>query len=223
MLTGVGLNGCKVVFIGGFPDNSPSPKEHIMTTDMFGTSPAILDRTSAPKHGRRAVSLGIVATAAIALFLGGMGATASAAQTSGEPTTANAVVSTGITMTGITSNVTLTGAPGATVTSAVPVAYNVETNNVAGYAVTVGATAATLLPPLPLVNTDSIPITALTIREGSTGNYTPLSSSTPVPVHTQHGRSVDQGDLWSTSFEMRIPTVNADTYSTTLNYVATTL
>ena len=195
-----------------------------MTTDMSGTSPAILDSTSAPKHGRRAVSLGIVATAAIALFLGGMGATASAAPglTSGEPTTANAVVSTGITMTGLTGSVTLTGAPGATVQGAAPVAYNVETNNVAGYAVTVGATAATLLPPLPLVNTDSIPITALTIREG-TGAYTALSNTVVVPVHTQPTRSVDQGDPLSTNFQMRIPTVNADTYSTTLNYVATTL
>jgi hypothetical protein len=53
-------------------------KEVIMKTDLFGTPRATLDSIPTPMHrGRRAGTLGIVATAAIALLVGGMGATAS--------------------------------------------------------------------------------------------------------------------------------------------------
>ena len=117
---------------------------------------------------------------------------------------------------------TLTGAPGATITGADAVTFNVETNNVAGYAVTVQPAASQMTPALG-GNADFIPIAALTVREGGTGTYTPLDDVNPVTVHSQNSRSVNGGDVLTNDFQIRIPVVNVDTYSATLNYVATTL
>jgi hypothetical protein len=155
------------------------------------------------------------------LVVAGFAGTALAAP--GGTTTANVAVSSGITMTGLTPGFTLSGAPGATVTGIGAVSYNVETNNVAGYSVTVESQTATMAPTLG-GNPDTIPIAVLTARDGGTGiAYAPLSSTGVTTVHTQAARSINGGDALTTDFMMRIPTVNADTYHATLNYVASTL
>ena len=102
---------------------------------------------------------------------------------------------------------------------------NVETNNATGYNVTVA-------PEAPVLggtgtNADTIPVTDLSVRETGTTPYTPLSGDTPpvpVTVHNQDVRSaVGTGDDLSNDYEFNtpIPNVNSDTYSVTLDYVAT--
>lgn len=162
--------------------------------------------------------------AALATSVVAFSAGSASADTSGGSTTANAAVSSGITLTGLTPAFTLTGTPGATVgTGASPVVFNVETNNATGYTVTVQSATATMVANTA-GNTDSIPIGVLTVRESGAGAYTPLTTTggTAVTVHTQGGRSANGGDPLSTDFQMRMPTVKADTYSATLNYLATT-
>ncbi len=53
--------------------------------------------------------------------------------------------------------------------------------------------------------------------------YTPVSNTAPVEVHTQTGPSAEAGDDLSNDYQMTIPFVRSDTYTGTLNYVATTL
>lgn len=157
---------------------------------------------------------------AVAAALIGSGAGAASADQDGGNTTANVQVDLAITMTGVTPSFTLVGMPGATVTETEAVSFNVETNNLAGYGVTVEAAGSTLTPAAP-GNTDSIPIAALKVSPGA-GNWSDIAA-TPVSVHSQATRSAAGGDNLSNDFKMLIPFVNADTYSVTLNYVATTL
>jgi hypothetical protein len=168
----------------------------------------------------RLVRGSIVATA-LAVAAVGMSAGSASADPDGD-TTANAVVQSGITLTALTPAFTLTGTPGATVATTTPVTYNVETNNVTGYTVTVQSATATMLPADTVANPDTIPIGDLTVRESLTTAYTAVNATTGVIVHDQDGRSANGGDALSTDFQMRIPTVNADTYSVTLNYLAAT-
>ncbi len=175
------------------------------------------------KHRGLFVRAGIVGIAMAASFAAIAGpASAAPGDTSGQATVAHVAVTSGITMTGLTPSFTLTGAPGATVSGPAAVTFNVETNNVAGYAVTVQSTTATMDPALG-GNLDTIPIADLTVRETGGGAYTPVSDLTTVTVHTQPGRSANGGDALSNDFQIRVPVVNADTYSATLDYVATTL
>jgi hypothetical protein len=183
------------------------------------TSPS----TRSPRRARptiRAVGGGLAGLALAATLFGAMGAPAGAISDAGT-TTANVGVESGITLTGLTASFTLSGTPGATVTGDGVVEFNVETNNVAGYAVTVQSQSEAMVPTLP-GNTDTIPIAALTVREGS-DDYQDVSEADPVTVHTQDGRSLDGGDSLSNDYQIRVPVVNADTYSATLDYVATTL
>src|SRR5580698_6843576 len=154
-------------------------------------------------------------------FVGAMAGSASAS-TSGGSTTANVGVSPGITLTGLTSSFLLSGSPGATVSGAGVVNYNVETNNVAGYTVSVQSVGDTLQPTTG-GNTDFIPIGSLTVRASGPGAYLPLSNTSPQIVHSQNNRSLNGGDNLSNDFQIRIPVVNADTYTATLDYVASTL
>lgn len=160
---------------------------------------------------------GLVATAALVAT----GAVAANAATSPGTTDAHVAVETAISLTGLTPEFTLTGAPGAVVTQAGAVSYNVQTNNVAGYTVSVQAAAATLAPALP-GNTASIPVASLQV-----GNFadvlTPLSASAPVVVHSQSAASLEAGDALSDDYSITIPFVPADTYTVTLDYIATTL
>ncbi|MEP7091775.1 MAG: hypothetical protein ABI776_16870 [Nocardioidaceae bacterium] len=178
------------------------------------------DHAGTKNRTTRFVQRGCLGVALAAAVVGLSTAPASAAPDG--TTTANAVVTSGITLTALTPSFTLTGTPGATVQSGA-VTYNVETNNFAGYSVTVSTLAATMLPGNTTTNTDTIPIGDLTVRETGTTPYTGISNVTPVTVHSQPGRSVNTGDPLSTEYQMRIPTVNVDTYSATLTYLAATL
>ncbi|MEU5692380.1 hypothetical protein [Actinosynnema sp. NPDC020468] len=175
-------------------------------------------RTDTLRRATR-VALGVVlASAALAA------PTASAApgSTSSDTTQANVIVGSAISLTGLTDDFTLQGLPGATVTGPGAVTFTVQTNNFAGYVVTVQARTATLNPTKP-GNTDTIPIGNLSVRESGSTAYLPLSNTAPVTVHTQPTKSADAGDPLSNDYQVVIPFVNEDRYTATLDYVATTL
>jgi hypothetical protein len=139
---------------------------------------------------------------------------------SGGSTQGKVQVESSILLTALTPSFLLTGIPGATVGPAV-VTYNVETNNTAGYSVTVQSQVAAMVPASG-TNADRIPIGALSVKETVGGTYSPVTAATQV-VHTQAVRSAAGGDALSTSFQVVIPFVKSDIYSATLDYVATTL
>jgi hypothetical protein len=163
-----------------------------------------------------------VVVASCALACMGLPAIAAPGDTSTGSTTANVDVTTAIALTGLTSAFTLTGLPGATVTASGAVTMTVTTNNLAGYAVTVES-AAPVLAATAGSNPDSIPITALGVRETGGTTFTALSSTGTDTVHSQGTRSAEIGDTVSNDYQVVIPFVNEDTYTTTLNYIATTL
>ena len=180
------------------------------------------------KRGRRGLAVGIATTAAVGLFLGSLGATASA-DTSADTVVANVEVSGAIALTGLTPSFTLVGLPGGLVTGNGEVDFNVEANNAAGYSVTVQAATASMTPADIVANPDVIPIGALGVRQGvpanpgTAGAFTSLSSTAPVTVHSQGVRSGIGGDDWVNDFQILIPFVASDTYTATLNYIATEL
>lgn len=143
-------------------------------------------------------------------------------QTSTDSTVARVVVESAINLTGLTEDFTLTGIPGATVTGAAAVGFNVATNNFAGYTVTVQA-RNDVLSPVTTGNPDTIPVSALRVRGDGTNGYVPVTNAAPVLVHTQPTRSALGGDDLTNDYQMTIPFVNEDTYAVTLDYVATTL
>jgi hypothetical protein len=136
--------------------------------------------------------------------------------------TVNVQVGSVISLTGLPAGFTLSGVPGATVTTGdTPVTMNVLTNNPGGYSVSVLAAQATLTPADTVANPDSIPIGALSVKETGVGNYVPVSSAAAVTVHTQDARSVAvPGDTISNDYQVVIPNVAQDTYSVALNYIA---
>ena len=198
-------------------------------------------RTSAPaarstavttRRGSRFAARAFVTTGAAAMFVGIAGVPAFAAPgiTDDGTAQANVVVQSAISLTMIDNVFTLTGVPGSTQSEDGAVTYNVETNNALGYSVTVQAATATMVGTVTVGNGDTIPSTALTVRKTGTTPFTPLSyvgqtgaGSAAVPVHSQATRSADGGDDLSTDYQILIPFVNEDTYTATLNYVATTL
>ncbi len=135
---------------------------------------------------------------------------------------ANVEVTSAISLTGLTPSFTLVGLPGATVSSDGAVTFNVETNNQGGYGVTVQAEDA-VLSPAQATNPDTIPIGALGVRETGGGAYTAVTDVAPVTVHSQTTRSASGGDSLSNDYQVLIPFVASDTYSVTLDYVATAL
>ncbi len=189
-----------------------------MTLVLLGqSSSAVLSSNPAARR--------IVASAAAALLLAGVAGTAYAApgETASGSTTANVEVLSDITLTGLTSSFLLSGLPGATVALANAVTMNVETNNISGYSVTVQSASANLVPADPVANPDVIGIGALSVEGPATGGLVPVSAAAATTVATKATRSADGGDTISNDYSVDIPFVNADTYSTTLNYVATTL
>jgi len=193
-----------------------------MTEEFAQIAAAPRTKTSNKRTSRLFKAGAMVAVSAGMLGTIGGVASATPSTTSSGTTTANAVVESGITLTGLTSSFTLTGTPGQTVTSAGAVAYNVETNSTTGYGVTVEANTPNMTPAIP-GNTDVIPVSVLTVKETSAGSYQALSSTLPDGVHQQDLRSANGGDNLSTDFRMRMPVVNADTYSADLTYTATSL
>jgi hypothetical protein len=171
---------------------------------------------------RRTALVGLSGAAAAAALVV-LSATPANAIDAADTTDANVVVQNAITLTGLTPSFTLTGLPNTTAFENGIVDFVVETNNLAGYAVTVTAADDELLPANTTSNTDTIPVEALSVRETGATTYTPLDDTTPVTVHTQSTRSAEDGDTLSNDYSVDIPFVNADTYTVTLNYVASTL
>jgi hypothetical protein len=176
------------------------------------------------RHIGRLVLSSVIGVTSIAALTGVLAGSASAAagDTSPGTTDGHVVVNSAIALTGLTPNFTLTGLPGATVTGTGAVTFNVQTNNLAGYAVTVESQTSTLTPAVG-TNTDSIPIGALSVRETGATAFTPLSNTAAVTVHSQNTRSAQLGDALSNDYQVVVPFVNQDVYSATLNYIATTL
>ncbi len=193
-----------------------------MMKKIFGDNSAPNMSVVTIRRGGRTLARGLVTTAVAGALVAGMGGVASADTATGS-TTGNVAVTSAIALTVNTTSFTLTGVPGSTPSNAAAVSYKVTTNNLAGYAVTVQAAAATLAPTAT-GNTDSIPIAALSVKGDAAGAaYTPVSNTTPTTVHTQATRSAAAGDNLVDGYQVAIPFVNQDTYHVTLNYVATTL
>jgi hypothetical protein len=143
--------------------------------------------------------------------------------TSPGTTTANVVVGGAILLSNLTPSFTLTGVPGDTPVDDGAVTMNVFTNNASGYNVTVLAASGGLVGTSP--NTDTIPVGDISVEETGAGAFQALSNDTADVVYTQDTRSAAApGDLLSNDYEFNtpIPDVITDTYSATLDYVATT-
>ncbi|MEU0519838.1 hypothetical protein [Streptosporangium sp. NPDC006007] len=138
-------------------------------------------------------------------------------------TTANVQVNLAITLSDLSPSFTLTGAPGATVTTPSPVTMRVTTNSFTGYAVTVQP-AAPALTGDTAGNTDTIPMTLLEVSgPAQAGAFTPLSLTTPVEVVRKTSASAADGDVINHDYRITIPAVRPDIYRETINYIATTL
>ena len=125
-----------------------------------------------------------------------------------------------LTLTGLTSSFTLTGLPNDTVTSDGGVSMTVTTNSTTGYFVTVRSQNPTLVGITP-GNPESIPIGLLGVRESGPLPFQPVSTTAQV-IHNQSGPSAPGGDAISNDYRMEIPFVPSDTYTTTLEYIAST-
>jgi hypothetical protein len=123
-----------------------------------------------------------------------------------------------ITLSGVTPSFTITGLPDTTVQADGAVTMTVTTNSPSGYQVSVQATTDSLTGLT--ANGDSIPIDQLGVRESGTTYFDPLSTTTALVVHRQATPSAPGGDAVSTDYQVRIPFVASDTYSTTLDYIA---
>lgn len=172
----------------------------------------------------RRIRYGVGLAACVIAVVGATSGTATAApgDTATGSTDASVTVTSAIALTGLTPAFNLEGLPGTTMTGLGEVGYTVTTNNTGGYSVTVQS-AAPVLAAGTGGNADSIPISTLGVRESGSTDFTPLSDTTPVLVHTQDTRSSVDGDTQSDDFELTVPFVNEDTYTATLNYVATAL
>lgn len=186
------------------------------------TPPPVADLENGTRRCGRLILRSAVGAGAAAVLAVGLAGTASADTDTGS-TNGHVEVSSSIVLSGLTPDFTLTGIPGATVEGVGAVTFNVQTNNLAGYAVTVQSRTATMVAAAT-GNTDSIPIGALSVRETGTTPYTAMTATAPgATVHTQATRSAQGGDALSNDYQVVIPFVNTDTYSATLDYVAATL
>ncbi|GAA1427308.1 DUF11 domain-containing protein [Microlunatus lacustris] len=126
-----------------------------------------------------------------------------------------------LTLSDMTSSFELTGLPGATVTDEDAVSMTVTTNSPGGYSVTVQAADDVLAPATP-GNSDTIPVDQLRVRDSGQELWQPLSAENPFVVRTKSSASGPAGDAVSNGYQVDIPFVAADTYSTTLDYVVVT-
>lgn len=183
---------------------------------------AIADATLTPTRTRvprLRTSLALLGTAGLLAVATQVTAAAAPGDRSADTTVANVAVSSAITLQGLTPSFTLTGIPGATVAEVGAVAYSVLTNNAAGYTVSVQADAPELTPAGS--STDTIPLGKLAVRPGGGGAYTALSDTSPITLHDKGTRSDAAGDAYADDYQIDIPFVADDTYSVTLNYIAT--
>jgi len=147
-----------------------------------------------------------------------VGSTCAADSVDAGCTTSTAIAARTITLTDLTSSFTLAGLPNSTVGSDGTVTMTVTTNSTGGYLVTVQATTAALTGATA-GNTTTIPIGLLGVRETGTQSFFPLSADTPLTVHQQDTPSASGGDAVSNDYQIEIPAVPSDTYSTTLDYI----
>jgi hypothetical protein len=191
---------------------------------MISTDPdSPVESRSTARRAARLTLTGIAGASAVAVLVGVMGGIASATPSNSSDTgstVGNVDVQSSIVLSNLTEGFTLTGIPRDTVTGVDAVSMNVETNNLAGYNVTVQS-ASSVLAPHTSGNPDSIPIADLGVRESGTGSFTPVSDSSTVTVHNQDTRSAQGGDTVNNDYQVAIPFVNQDVYSTTLDYIAT--
>ncbi len=136
--------------------------------------------------------------------------------------TLTTVAARSITVTGVTSSFTLAGLPHTQVTRDGAVTMTVITNSAGGYTVTAQAQGPLLVPTTP-GNTDTIPVEQLQVRESGTTTFHPLSAAGPVVVHSQSTASSSGGDAVSNDYRIDVPFIAPDTYSGTIDYIATAL
>ncbi|HEY3670644.1 MAG TPA: putative Ig domain-containing protein [Acidimicrobiia bacterium] len=134
-------------------------------------------------------------------------------------TTSTPVAARSITLSGLTPSFTLSGPPNSTVDAEGAVTMTVTTNSTSGYAVSVLAQSSWLTSATP-ENTEKIAIDRLRVRETGTTTFQQLLAGTSSTVHVQHGPSSAGGDAVSSDYRVHIPFVRPDTYSTTLEYIA---
>jgi hypothetical protein len=174
---------------------------------------------AAARLGTLAVGVALAA-GSVALLPAGRALAATSPGTS----IATVAVGTAIALSALTPTFPLAGAPGDTPVALAAVTMDVYTNNASGYTVTVQAAGPNLVGTG--TNTDVIPVLDLSVEEtGGGGPYLPLSSTTATTVYTQATPSAAApGDALSNDYEFNtpIPDVTGDTYSVTLDYVATT-
>jgi uncharacterized repeat protein (TIGR01451 family) len=132
--------------------------------------------------------------------------------------TITTIVARSITLTGITNSFTLTGQYNSTVHTDGAVTMTVTTNSTSGYLVTVQARTVSLTGAAP-GNTETIPIKQLSVRDNGTLPFLPLSAAVSKVVHQKGTASVPVGDAIRNDYQVDIPFVPADTYSTTLDYI----
>jgi hypothetical protein len=192
--------------------------------------------TANPRHHQQIAHIGRYAAMATGMALAvllpagqALAATAAPAAppppaTSSGTTIANVDVGGAIVLSSLTPSFTLSGVPGDRPVDDHAVTMNVFTNNATGYNVTVQAENALMVGTG--ISGDTIPVSDLSVREtGGSGPFLPLSSTAPVQVYNQTTRSAAApGDALSNDYEFNtpIPDVVNDTYSDTLDYVATT-
>jgi len=174
-----------------------------------------------------AARLGTLA-AGVALAAGSMAllpaGRALAAATPVQGSAANVTIGSAIVLSALTGSFTLAGSPGDSPVGIGVVTMDVFANNATGYTVTVQPATATMTGAI-VGNGDTIPVGDLSVEETGAGAYVPLSGTAATTVYTQATPSAaTPGDALSNDYEFStpIPNVIPDTYSVTLNYIATT-
>lgn len=171
---------------------------------------------------RRLVAGTAIAAVALTGFVGLAG---SASAAPGDSVDVSVEVGSVLDLVISTDDFELNGPAGATVDLTGAVAYTVTTNNNTGYSVTVEASADVLTGASTADGTDTIPVGAITVEQADSivDGPQPIEGPTgdPVELHTQATRSLAAGDNFSNDYSIVIPFVTPDTYSVSLNYLAT--
>lgn len=185
-------------------------------TEMFAQAGTASPANPTRRTGRL-ILRGSLALAMGAATLGMMGGPASAADSPVGGITVSVAVLDGLTLSMVDTGIWLVGAPGADARDGLD--YKVETNNPTGFTVAVHATSPTLVGSENSLNT--IPMSVLKVRDED-GAYVDVSQEA-VTVYRQSVESADGGEELITDFQMLIPVVMPDTYTGTLDYIASGL
>jgi uncharacterized repeat protein (TIGR01451 family) len=146
------------------------------------------------------------------------GSSCTSASASAACVTSIPIVGRSLTVSGLAPSFTLAGLPGSTVQTDGAISMTVLTNNPAGYQVTVQASSAGLIGTGG--NADTIPIGDLGVRQSGTSSFSPISTQ-PQVVGGLDSASSPNGDAVSNDYQVQIPFVAGDTYSTALDYIVT--